>query len=173
MNPKTENRRGGPAPNRFLGNLKTKGLCFESTFSSWLAPAETGQVMSAHGPSSAPQGCSVSPDNRAALHATASCFAALHATASCFAIGYRDGLASPRPTVCLDSEVLIKIGNASPLIVLVKARSTCHVPPCQGTLPRYLVHGGTLKVHLATPPWTLGRREGPPLPPYLGPSPPR
>ena len=34
------------------------------------------------------------------------------------------------------------------------------------TLPRYLAkvpcHGGTLKVHLATPPWTLGRREGPP-----------
>ena len=45
------------------------------------------------------------------------------------------------------------------------------------TLPRYLAkvpcQGGTLKVHLTTPPWTLGRREGPPLPPYLGLSPPR
>jgi hypothetical protein len=69
--------------------------------------------MSAQGPLSAPQGCSVSPDNRAALHATASCFAALHATASCFAIGYRDGIASPRPTACL--EFPIKIGNTSPL----------------------------------------------------------
>ena len=69
--------------------------------------------MSAHGPSSAPQGCSISPDDRAALHATASCFAALHATASCFARGYRDGIASPRPTVCL--EFPITIGSTSPL----------------------------------------------------------
>ena len=47
-------------------------------------------------------------------------------------------------------------------MMIVKARSKCHVPPCQGTSPRYLVHGGTLKVHLTAPPWTLGRREGPP-----------
>ena len=37
-----------------------------------------------------------------------------------------------------------------------------------GQRPRYLP-----KVHLTAPPWTLGRRQGPPLPPYLGLSPPR
>ena len=84
--------------------------------------------MSAQGPLSAPQGCSVSPDNRAALHATASCFAALHATASCFAIGYRIGIASPRPTVCL--EFPITIGSTSPLTCSLQERALSRTLGC-------------------------------------------
>jgi len=105
--------------------------------------------MSAQGPLSAPQDCSVSPDNRAALHATASCFAALHATASCFAIGYRDGIASPRPTACL--EFPIKIGNTSPLACSLQevmeacAHTSVYVFPLQHT--SLLVRSG---IHAAT-----------------------
>ena len=84
--------------------------------------------MSAQGPLSAPQGCSVSPDNGAALHATA----------SCFAIGYRDGLglASPRPTVCL--EFPIKIGNTSPLTCSLQDFTTSWQVAARGHLVKWL-----------------------------------
>ncbi len=98
---------------RFLGNLKTKGLCFETSLfimtrsrgdrPGHVDPRPLIRTVTVTSRAKARAEHSVSPDNRAALHATA----------SCFAIGYRDGLASPRPTVRL--EFPIKILSTSPL----------------------------------------------------------